>query len=154
MKLTDALLGEHAMLYETFDHLRAASAGGAVGDIRAAMPVLERLLVAHARIEEELLFPSLEPRLGPMGPLAVMRAEHRELDELLRSAKTTDDPAGLRAIVGQLLDLAVNHFRKEETVLFHMAERILDEDALARLGDQWAARRGVTLAPGGCMSAA
>lgn len=154
MKLTDALLGEHALLYETFDHLRAATAAGGTRDILGALPVLERLLTAHARVEEDLLFPNLEPRLGPMGPLAVMRAEHRELDELLLSAKTTNDPAGLKALVGRLLDLAVDHFRKEEVVLFHMAERILDEDTLARLGAQWAERRRVTLAPGGCMSPA
>lgn len=154
MKLTDALLGEHAMLYETFDHLRAAVAAGEVSAIRGILPVLEKLLATHARIEEDLLFPNLEPRLGPMGPLAVMRKEHRELDELLLSAKTANDLTGLKAVVGQLLDLAVDHFRKEETVLFHMAGRILDGDTLARLGDQWAARRRVTLAPGGCMSAA
>ncbi len=154
MKLTDALLGEHAMLYETFDHLRAVTAAGETGDIRGVLPVLERLLTAHARIEEDLLFPSLEPRLGPMGPLAVMREEHRKLDELLLAAKTTNDPAGLKAVVGRLLDLAAAHFRKEETVLFHMAKRILDGDTLARLGEQWATRRRVTLAPGGCMSAA
>jgi hemerythrin-like domain-containing protein len=154
MKLTDALLGEHALLYETFDHLRAAAAGGEISDIRGAVLVLERILVAHSRIEEELLFSSLEPCLGPMGPLAVMRAEHRGLDDLLRSAKTTDDLAGLKAAVGRLLDLAVDHFRKEEMVLFPMAGRVLDEDTLARLGDRWAERRGVALTSGGCMSAA
>jgi hemerythrin-like domain-containing protein len=154
MKLTDALLGEHAMLYETFDHLRAATAAGGMSDIRGALPILERLLTAHARIEEDLLFPNLEPRLGPMGPLAVMREEHRELDELLLSAKTANDLNGLKAAVRRLLDLAIDHFRKEERVLFHMAGRILDGDTLARLGDQWAERRRVTLAPGGCMSAA
>ncbi|MBM3566750.1 MAG: hypothetical protein FJX42_11640, partial [Alphaproteobacteria bacterium] len=147
-------LGEHAMLYETFDHLRAAMAAGETSDIRGTLPVLEKLLATHARIEEELLFPNLEPRLGPMGPLAVMRAEHRELDELLLSAKTANDLAGLKAIVGRLLDLAIDHFHKEEIVLFHMAGRILDETTLARLGDRWAERRRVTLAPGGCMSAA
>ena len=32
--------------------------------------------MSHVQVEDDLLFLKLEPRLGQMGPLAVMRMEH------------------------------------------------------------------------------
>ena len=154
MKLTDALLGEHAVLYELFEHARRAAAGGDAGDMRRAVSVLDALLLSHARVEEDLLFPALDPHLGQMGPLAVMRSEHQSIERLLASAHKEPDPAALKAIVADLLDLAHGHFQKEEMALFPMARRFLDEATLARLGDQWADRRKVNISAQGCMSAA
>ncbi len=48
-------------------------------------------------------------------------------------------------MIGQLLDLAHDHFQKEEAVLFPMARQCLDEATLTNLGDQWAASRNVTV---------
>lgn len=150
MKLTDALLGEHAVLYELFEHVRHAAAGGNGGDIRQAILVLDRLLVSHARVEEDLLFPALDPHIGQMGPLAVMRAEHRGIEYLLAAAQREPDPAALGRIVADLLDLAQGHFQKEEMALFPMARRFLDEVTLTRLGDGWATRRKVNIHAQGC----
>ncbi len=147
MKLTDALLGEHAVLHDLFGHVRETAAkSGDIGEIRNAVAVLERLLVTHARTEEKLLFSQLDSHLGQMGPLAVMRAEHRGIDDLLAAAGSAPDLAALKATVNELLDLAQGHFQKEEGVLFGMAEQFLDEAVLSELGDQWAAARGVILA--------
>ena len=64
MKLTNALLGEHAVLYELFDYVRdTILKSDDIRDIHSAVAVVERLLVSHARIEEDLLFPRLEPQL-------------------------------------------------------------------------------------------
>jgi hemerythrin-like domain-containing protein len=157
MKLTDALLGEHAVLHDLFGHVRkTAATSGDIGEIRNAIAVLERLLVTHARTEETLLFAQLDSHLGRIGPLEVMRAEHRGIDDLLAAAGSATDIAVLKATVGELLDLAQGHFRKEEGVLFGMAEQVLGEAALNELGDQWATARGVILAGAGpgCMGAA
>ncbi len=150
MKLTDALLGEHAVLHDLFGHVRETAAkSGDIGEIRSAVAVLERLLVTHARLEESLLFSQLDSHLGQMGPLAVMRAEHRGIDDLLAAAGSAPDIAALKATVNELLDLAQGHFRKEEGVLFGMAEQFLGEAVLSELGDQWATARGVILADAG-----
>lgn len=152
MKITDALLGEHAMLYELFDYLRdTALKSDDVQDVRAAVAVLERLLLSHARVEEDLLFPRLEPHLGQMGPLAVMLSEHREIDNLLEAAKRESDIGALKSLIGQLLALAHGHFQKEEQVLFAMARRFFDDAALTEMGDHWAARRKVTVDGQGCV---
>ena len=85
-----------------------------------------------------------------MGPLTVMRAEHRGLEDLLAAAKKENDPAALKATVAGLLDLAQSHFQKEEMALFPMARRFLDEVTLTRLGDGWATRRKVNIHAQGC----
>lgn len=154
MKLTDALLGEHAILYELFAYLdETISNSDDPRHIRGAVSVLERLLVSHARIEEDLLFPRLEPHLGEMGPLAVMRAEHSRIDGLLDAARQEQDVAALKSLIGELLTLAYGHFQKEESVLFGMAERSLGAAVLTEMGGQWAATRNVNVSGGGCMAA-
>ena len=154
MKLTDALLGEHAVLYDLFGYLRnIAVTSNDVAEIRAAVAVVDRLLLSHAGIEEELLFPRLDPHLGQMGPLAVMRSEHRGIEDLVAAARRETDLASLKSLVGRLLELASGHFRKEETVLFGMAQQFLGDAVLNEQGEEWAAARNVALGGGGCMAA-
>ncbi len=146
MKLTSALLGEHAVIYELFDYLRnTILKSDDIRDIHGAGAVVERLLVPHARIEEDLLFSRLEPHLGQMGPLAMMRAEHRAIDDLLEAARRETNIAALRSVIRELLELAYYHFQKEERVLFTMARQCLDEATLTDLGDEWAVSRNVAV---------
>ncbi|MDP6954023.1 MAG: hemerythrin domain-containing protein [Alphaproteobacteria bacterium] len=146
MELTDALLGEHAVIYELFDQLReTVRNSNDIADIRRACATVEKVILSHARIEDELLFPSLEPHLGPMGPLAVMRAEHQEIDESLEALRSETDVAALKGAIGQFLALAAGHFQKEEMVLFGMTRQCLDESKLQELGQEWGTRRSVDL---------
>lgn len=153
MKITDALLGEHAVLHDLFGHLRnTAKASENIDEIRAAVAVVDRLLLSHARIEEELLFPRLDPHFGQMGPLVVMRSEHRGIDDLLAAARGETDLAALKTLIGRLLELASGHFRKEESVLFGMAQQLLGDAVLAELGEEWATARNVAPGGAGCMA--
>ena len=152
MKLTDALRGEHAVIYQVFDHVRdTITRTDDLQDIRGAFAVMERILRSHAEIEERLLFPNLEPHLGQMGPLEVMRAEHRGIDELFDAAKGENDVGALKSVIGELLDLAHGHFAKEEQALFAMAQQFLDEAELTALGDEWAASRNVVIHGASCI---
>ena len=154
MKITDALLGEHAVLYDLFGHLRnTAVTSGDIAEIRAAIAVVDKLLLAHARIEEDLLFPRLDAHFGQMGPLAVMRSEHQGIDDLLEAARGETDIASLKNLIGRLIELAYGHFQKEEAVLFGMAQQFLGDAVLSELGEEWAATRNVTLGGGGCGAA-
>jgi hemerythrin-like domain-containing protein len=155
MKLTDALLGEHAVFYGIFDHVRETAANSDdVAEIRAAVTALDRLLLSHANIEEELLFSRLDPHLGQMGPLAVMRDEHRNIEDLLAAAMRESDAGALKSVIAELLNVAHDHFQKEEGVLFGMAGQFLDAAELNDAGDEWAARRKVTVDSPGCRGAA
>lgn len=153
MKITDALLGEHGVLYDLFGQLRdVAVGGGDLAAIRSVFGIVEKLILAHARIEEELLFSRLQPHLGHTGPLSVMLTEHRRIDALLEAARNEDNLATLKNLAGHLIELACSHFRKEEHILFGMAQQYLGDDLLSQLGEQWAESRKVALGGGGCMA--
>ncbi|MFQ5807653.1 MAG: hemerythrin domain-containing protein [Phycisphaerae bacterium] len=147
MKLTDALLGEHGVLYALFDRIEAvATTAESVAQIQEAAAVLSAVVLSHANLEEELLFPALETHLGTTGPLAVMRTEHDEIEHALRQleeAQNLDD--GVKC-VARALSLVRDHFQKEEEVLFSMARQTLDDDTQIRLGKAWAEARRVTIA--------
>lgn len=147
MKLTDALLGEHAVFYVLFSQIEElASIDGSMAQIRAATTVLAAVVESHAGLEEELLFPALEPHLGREGgPLAVMRAEHEEIARLLWCIEEADEEhEAMLAVVAALANCR-DHFHKEEQVLFPMALELLDEDTLISLGRSWAEARAVQL---------
>ena len=144
MRITDALLGEHGVFYLLLQ------------DIEQALPAIENLAIlqnriaplafsleAHASLEDELLFTALEPHLGTQGgPLAVMRMEHDQIVSLLERIPSAPDLAQARALAAQMIEVSRGHFRKEEQVLFRMAQNFLDEDELSALGAKWSARRG------------
>lgn len=146
MNIIDALLGEHAVFYAMFDQIESAPLQReplAALAVRAAQ--LEAALSSHARLEEELLFSRLEQAIGPHGPLAVMRAEHEEIEAGLA---TFGDIAEQGDAVGRLRDVIVtarDHFAKEEQALYMMARVHLDDGDLERLGAQWAAMRQVSI---------
>lgn len=152
MKITDAMLGEHGVLNAQISALRAkVLPSGDIDELRRAVAALEASLASHARLEEELLFPALAPHLGQAGPLEVMRREHESIDNLMQVAGSGTDPDTVRTALSALLDLAHVHFQKEEQVLFPMAQDLLDDANLTALGDEWAARRGVTVRGAGCL---
>ncbi|MDR7434508.1 MAG: hemerythrin domain-containing protein [Armatimonadota bacterium] len=146
MKITDALLGEHGVFYAQFTHLeQVLPHTETVGEVHAQAALLAAALATHARLEEDVLFPSLDPHLGPMGPLAVMRAEHNEIEGTLSRIPNVDDLVEARGLLVHALQVARQHFAKEEQVLFPMAGQILGEETLTQLGAQWAERRSVSV---------
>ena len=101
-------------------------------------------LPVHAHLEDELLFAELESSLPPGdGPIAVMRAEHEEIESGLAgiSALAPGD-AELPRRLRRLFAVARDHFAKEEEVLFAFAERLVERDRLVALGGSFRARRG------------
>ncbi len=147
MKLTDALIGEHGAFYTLFDEIEEiATRESAVPMILGTTAVLAAMVDSHATLEEELLFSALEPHLGKdSGPLAVMRAEHGEMQRLLEQIEDASDVDEAIHWVGEALSAARSHFQKEEQVLFPMARRLLGDEELTRLGSAWAEARRVTI---------
>lgn len=162
------LLEEHRAIMAQVEPLRGAvrnleSGGDAAVEgslvvLRAAGHMMATELLAHARREDEALFPALEAVFGAGGgPTAVMREEHRDIHAqadrfraTLRELEQVEHPAivaggaTLRALVAaeasakdllatsreviRLLDL---HFAKEEDILFPMAHQVLGAEAMA-----------------------
>lgn len=136
MNIIDALLGEHAMLYTLFEFIEDRAAAG--DDVDTLANLLETALLAHASVEDNILFPALEEHLGPHGPLAVMRADHHDLEVGATRVRTAAHLEGL-------MEAAREHFAKEEQVLFPAARQVFGADQLADLGRRWATDRGVAV---------
>ncbi len=147
MNITNALLGEHAIFYAQFDHLeQAVPAADTVAQVKSQGAMLAAALKGHAHLEEELLFKTLEPHIGPMGPLAVMRMEHDQIEQGLERLPAVRSLRQAQELLLQTVEVARGHFAKEEQVLFQMASTVLSAETLTILGTQWAARRAVVLA--------
>jgi len=146
MILTEALLGEHAVFYAQFDHLDQTVPG--VGDltiIHTQTTLIASALATHAQLEEDLLFKALDPHLGEMGPLAVMRMEHQEIESTLEQILNLEDLVEAKQKLLHVVHLAREHFAKEEQVLYPMASKVLGSEQLTTLGEQWAERRSVSV---------
>ena len=124
MKITDALLAEHVVFHNLFDYLeRAAPKLKTVSEIRSLAHLLEFLLEAHSRTEEELIVEPLDHCIDQIGQRETFHREHEEIDENLKRAQTARNPKQARA---QLLaavnrgEWALKGFRNRDirTLLF------------------------------------
>jgi hemerythrin-like domain-containing protein len=146
MKITDALLGEHAIIYRLLSHIAGQAESWTVAQAHDAGKLLTEALASHAQIEDELLFVAMEPYIAAQqGPLAVMRMEHAAIEGALERLPETTDPDDAHALLLYLVAIAREHFSKEEHVLFRLAEQMLGDERLRELGAIWADRRAVSV---------
>lgn len=147
MKLTDALLGEHGVLNDMLDELEAIamSASRAQDLVAAAEPVLA-VLLRHATLEDELLFPALEKVPGLAGMSRAMRAEHQLIESMASRFRATSDLATCRRQLAEILATTRIHFAKEEQVCFPASVTGVAESELSALGGHWASSRSVHVA--------
>jgi regulator of cell morphogenesis and NO signaling len=132
-EINEALSWDHDRL----DALEAeAFRKRAQGDLQSARETYMEFaagLRRHIAFEEQILFPAFEATSGmpPMaGPTAVMRAEHREIEDLIGRIEAgiaeTDAPVedlrrSLHAVLGE-------HNFKEEEVLYPATDQLLGPD--------------------------
>jgi len=130
--VTEALAWDHDRLdgieQEAFARLAAGDQAGA----RAAWSEFCVGLRRHIRFEEELLFPTFEARLGmppAAGPTAVMRAEHRQIEELIEAigGALLEQAAALR-LRAELHRVLGDHNLKEERMLYPATDQALDPE--------------------------
>ena len=144
MKITDAFIAEHAVLYAQLDHLEhAVPAAKTAGEIKAMAGLLDAALRTHAALEDELLFNGLEPGFDQMGKLEKIQHEHAAIChglELVRQARTKKDA---QKYLRNVVHLARKEFDLEDRLIFRMAEELLREETLHKLGKAWARHRGV-----------
>ncbi len=146
MKITDAFLGEHGVFYAQFNQLeQAVNSNVNLDQIKSMVAVLAAGLVSHAHLEDELLFDALHDTPAATGPVPIMRREHEVIDHALASVQQMNDPGQVNKLIKSTLELARQHFAKEERVLFPMAAQMLQEENLLQSGVLWARRRSVTL---------
>jgi hemerythrin-like domain-containing protein len=144
MKITDAFIAEHAVIHVQLDHLEhAIPAAKTLGEVKVMAALLDAALRPHAEAEDELLFNGLEPGLDQMGKLEKVQHEHdaicKGLDQV-QTARTKKDAQ--KRLLG-VIRLTRKEFDLEDRIIFRMAEELLREDTLIRLGKSWARKRTV-----------
>jgi len=147
MKITEALLGEHAVFYAQFGYLeKNIPAAQDLTLVKSQGAMLTAALASHAHLEDELLFIALEAHLDPhFGPLAVMRMEHNEIEGSLQRLQEVQDLTEAKNLLLHAVQVARAHFAKEEQVLFPMAKQMLAESKLELLAAKWAELRRVSI---------
>ena len=98
----------------------------ALGRLAAFDERLER----HIVWEEEILFPAATRLMPPlaMGPVAVMRDEHRAIRNAKKEAfhaLRAGDGAAAKAAVGRMLEVLKPHNDKEEQILYPLCDQLL-----------------------------
>ncbi len=146
MKLIDALLGEHAMLYALFDSVESlAGQATTMSEVQGLASLLNTQVSTHSKLEEELLDPALEPHMGVDGPLAMMNEEHRGIRRALNRIERAKDVKSGVDYIHAAINLVRDHFKKEEVVLFNITQQILSDAEQTELGRRWARARGVDI---------
>jgi iron-sulfur cluster repair protein YtfE (RIC family) len=92
---------------------------------------LDAALRRHIRLEEDLLFPLFDERIGIRGPTIVMRDEHRQIEGwlgALERALADGSRAHASTALAELLQILGRHNRKEENILYPKTDSALRPD--------------------------
>ena len=106
---------------------------------------LERELIAHETIEEELFYPALRARPSA-AEMARTHERHGLVDDLVEPVRRipVSDPTWL-AHTRRMKDGLESHFLEEESQLFELARRTFSSAELQELGLRMADRRAAVV---------
>lgn len=142
MKITEGLLGEHALCYSLFEHVESiAEEAETLAELIATERVLSSAVTSHAAVENDILFPALLARLDIADQLEVLRADHKEIELLGGSVRESMTLEEAREVLLRMVEALREHFHREDHVLFPLCERMLRPEELMELGQRWAERR-------------
>lgn len=142
MKITQALMAEHAVFHNLFDYIeRVTPKLKTLAEIKALAGLLGAMLDAHSQMEDELIIEPLEHCFEQLGQRETFHQEHEEIDHNLKLAQATRQlKAGRKFLLAAVL-ASRRHFDKEERVVFPMAEKLLKNKNLLALGKTWLNKR-------------
>ncbi len=142
MKITDALLAEHLVFHNMFDHIEAVTPQmKTLGEIKALAAVMESMLKAHSDTEDELFIGPLEHCFEQIGQRDAFLQEHQEMDGNLELVLKSTRVDVARELLLRAVAQSRQHFDKEERIVFPMAERVLKATTLKELGQIWMHQR-------------
>ena len=142
MKITEALLAEHLVFHNMFDHVEAVAPKlKTLAEVKSLAALLETLLKAHSDTEDELFIGPLEHCFEQIGQRDAFLEEHQELDACLVRIRRVRQLKKGRQLLVAAVAYSREHFDKEERIVFPLAERVLSHKTLTALGDTWAEQR-------------
>ncbi|GGK68415.1 hemerythrin domain-containing protein [Amphritea balenae] len=131
--IVEYMTDQHRCCDDSFADAEAAVSAQNWGEAGQQWDKFSRDLETHLTNEEENLFPKFEQESGIYnGPTAVMRMEHQQMREMVKSmtkalqAQSVDDYLGLSET---LMILMQQHNMKEEQMLYPMTQQYLTDSA-------------------------
>ena len=142
MKITDALLAEHVVFHNIFDYIeRALPDVKTLAEVKSLAELMESLLLAHGKTEEDLVFAPLNHYLEQLGQRDSFEHEHREIDNSLLRVKAAKRVPEARQLLLQAVTASRTHFDREERIVFPLAEKVMKDETLTELGKTWMKQR-------------
>ncbi len=142
MKITEALLAEHLVFHNMFDHIEATVPKlKTLAEVKSLAGLMESLLKAHSDTEDELFIGPLEHCFEQIGQRDAFLEEHQEIDDSLRTLRQIKQLKKARLLLLAAVAYTRRHFDKEERIVFPMAERVLKMKTLTALGQTWMEQR-------------
>ncbi len=145
-----------ALLRRLVPHVQAHGIDAQARDAaRGVMRYFDEAAPQHHADEERDLFPALLESMAGSDPVclreltAALSAEHRALEALWRALRDAlqrmldASQAPDAALVEDFVARYLAHLQREDDELLPMAARLLDDDALARVGRAMRLRRGI-----------
>ena len=146
MKITEALLAEHAVFHNLFDYIeQTAPKLRTAAEVKSLARLTESLLKAHSDVEELLLIEPLDHCLEQIGQRETFHQEHEEIDESLKQAQTARNLKQARSHLLSAVVASRKHFDKEERIVFPLAEKLLKSRTLTDLRKTWMVQRSRAL---------
>ena len=142
MKITEALLAEHVVFHNIFDHIeRVLPKLRTLAEVKALAGLMESLLHAHGTTEEDLVFAPLDHCLEQIGQRDTFELEHEEIDASLLRVKAARRLPEARWLMSGAVLASRKHFDHEERIAFPLAEKVMKRETLVQLGRSWMEQR-------------
>ena len=143
-RLIDRMKRDHARVLSEVSALEsalgtgAAAPSGVIREVRGLLDLLHAQFQTHMLAEDQILFPALVRALpASAGSVEPLQDEHAELRLMLERLRATlaEPPGDSRdeetaVQVHDLADLLRIHIRKEESLVFGIAARLLSGDVI------------------------
>jgi hemerythrin-like domain-containing protein len=142
MKITEALRAEHVVFHNIFDHIeRVLPKLKTLEEVKSLAELMESLLLAHGKTEEDLVFAPLNHYLEQLGQRDSFEHEHQEIDNSLLRVKAARRLPEARRLLSVAVLASRRHFDREERIVFPLAEKIMKRETLTELGKSWMKQR-------------
>ncbi|MCB0365259.1 MAG: hemerythrin domain-containing protein [Bdellovibrionaceae bacterium] len=137
-QISDFLTGDHRECDDLFAKAESVVSKGLWDEARMEMEKFTNMFFRHLNMEEEVLFPILEDKMGgPVGPTMVMRSEHQQMRGLVEEmglAVQDQDQSAFLSASETLMILIQQHNMKEEQILYPMCDEALAEEGHEVIG--------------------
>lgn len=137
--LSNVLVQDHQACDEIFAETEQAVERADFDLARATYGRFHEAMERHMSVEEKILFPKFEDKVGERaGPTEVMRREHEMMRDLLTKMAAALEQQQASQYLGlseTLLVLLQQHNVKEESILYPMIEQVLTPERDSVIAD-------------------